>query len=213
MSELETFVRSLYPSPMEPAAVTQMAGIETLGDRQVDRLSGGETQRVRFALSCAGNPERVFLDEPTAAMDAEARWEFWRTIPAFAAGGRTILFATHYLEEADAVADRIVVLNRGRVVAEGPATDIKGTAAAKTVRFTLDGPDPDELAGLPGVNQVTVRGRDVTLGTTDADRTGEALNRRQLTVRNLEVAGAGLEEAFLHLTRESGDATHEEAAG
>jgi len=205
VSELVTLVRSLYPRPLAAAAVMRMAGIEGLGDRPVDRLSGGESQRVRFAVSCAGDPELVFLDEPTVAMDVEARREFWQTIRTFAAEGRTILFATHYLEEADAVADRIVVLNRGRVVADGPSTDIKGTVAAKTVRFTLDAPDRDALGRLPGVTQVEVRGQDVTLRTVDADQTVRAVYQQDLPIRNIEVTGAGLEEAFLQLTQSPGN--------
>jgi ABC-2 type transport system ATP-binding protein len=200
VGELLDFMRSLYPEPLPLLELLTRAGLTGLRDRGVDWLSGGEAQRVRFAMALAGNPEIVFLDEPTVAMDVESRRAFWDQMREFAGEGRTVLFATHYLDEADEVADRIVVLNHGRVVASGPATEIKARAATRNVRFTLAGADPAALLRLPGVLDVAVRGLDVTLRSSDADRTVAALYAGSVPLRDLAVNGADLEEAFLALT-------------
>jgi ABC-2 type transport system ATP-binding protein len=200
VGEILDFVRALYPAPLPLPELLTRAGLTGLRDRGVDRLSGGEAQRVRFAMAIAGNPEIVFLDEPTVAMDVESRRAFWDQMREFAGEGRTVLFATHYLDEADEVADRIVVLNRGRVVASGPATEIKARAATRNVRFTLAGADPAALLRLPGVVDVAVRGLDVTLRSSDADNTVAALYAARVPLRDLAVNGADLEEAFLALT-------------
>lgn len=193
-----------YPSPL--AEVLEEVGLSQLADRSSERLSGGEAQRLRYAMARIGNPELAFLDEPTVAMDVEARRAFWASVRRFASAGRTVLFATHYLEEADAVADRIVVLFGGRVIASGPPSQIRGLVRTKIVRFTLDAPDRDRLSRLPGVDAVEVRGRDVSLRCIDADLTVPALYACGLSVRDLQVVGAGLEEAFLHLTSAAGAA-------
>jgi ABC-2 type transport system ATP-binding protein len=200
VGEVLDFMRSLYPEPLPVAELLARAGLVALRDRAVDRLSGGEAQRVRFAMAIAGNPRLVFLDEPTAAMDVESRRSFWEQMRAFAREGRTVVFATHYLDEADAVADRIVVLSRGRVVASGAATEIKAKVATRNVRFTLPAADPAALLRLPGVVDVAVRGLDVTLRSSDADRTVAALYAGSVPLRDLAVTGADLEEAFLALT-------------
>jgi ABC-2 type transport system ATP-binding protein len=200
VAELVGFVRQLYPRPLPLAETLALAGLEDLARRRVERLSGGQAQRVRFALAMAGNPELAFLDEPTTGMDVEARRAFWERMRAFAAEGRTVLFATHYLEEADAVADRVVVLQRGRVVADGSATAIKARTSQRFVRCTLPGADDAMLRGLPGVTEVSRHGDAVRLTTGDADATVQALFASGLRVRDLEVTGAGLEEAFLSLT-------------
>jgi ABC-2 type transport system ATP-binding protein len=150
-------------------------------------------------MAIAGDPDLLFLDEPTVAMDVETRRAFWSDMRAFAAEGRTILFATHYLEEADQVADRIVVLDHGRVVADGSASTIKAGARSRTVRFRLAAADPAILRGLPAVRSIDVTGDRVVLETTDADATARALLRSDLDVRDLEIAGADLETAFLAL--------------
>ena len=200
VGEVLDFTRSLYPAPLPLPELLARAGLVALRNRGVDRLSGGEAQRVRFAMAIAGNPEVVFLDEPTAAMDVESRRSFWEQMRAFAGEGRTVLFATHYLDEADAIADRIVVLSRGHVVASGAATEIKATVATRNIRFTLPAADPAALLRLPGVVDVAVRGLDVTLRSSDADRTVAALFAGSVPLRDLAVTGADLEEAFLALT-------------
>ncbi|HEX5467015.1 MAG TPA: ABC transporter ATP-binding protein [Candidatus Limnocylindrales bacterium] len=219
VAELVDFVRSLYPHPLSRADVLAQAGLADLAARQVERLSGGETQRVRFALAVAGDPDLVFLDEPTVAMDVETRQAFWRDIRGFAAAGRTVLFATHYLEEADQVADRIVVLDHGRTVADGTPSALKAMAAGRVVRFTLPSADSAAqraaLRALPGVTEVAIHGDDVTLRSADADATVRAAFAADLPLRDLEVTGLDLEAAFLALTSNSGSsasshADHEE---
>jgi ABC-2 type transport system ATP-binding protein len=203
VAELVDFVRQLYPRPLPLGEVLELAGLGDLAGRRSERLSGGQAQRVRFALAIAGNPELAFLDEPTTGMDVEARHAFWDRMRAFAAQGRTVLFATHYLEEADAVADRVLALQRGRVVADGPVTAIKARSSRRVVRCTLPGADSRTLGRLPGVTEVSLHGDSVRLTTGDADATVRALFATGLPVRDLEVSGGGLEEAFLALTGSS----------
>jgi ABC-2 type transport system ATP-binding protein len=151
-------------------------------------------------MAIAGDPDLLFLDEPTVAMDVETRRAFWADMRTFAAEGRTILFATHYLEEADQVADRIVVLDHGRIVADGTAAAIKRGAVARTLRFRLAGADRAALAALPGVQSVDVAGDRVALQTADPDATARALLRTDLDVRDIELGGPDLEDAFLAIT-------------
>jgi ABC-2 type transport system ATP-binding protein len=193
-------VRRLYPRPLALAELLTLADLTDLAQRKVDGLSGGQAQRVRFATAIAGDPELVFLDEPTVAMDVESRRAFWEATRAAAAKGRTTIFATHYLEEAETIADRIIVLAQGRVVADGPATAIKSIVHTRTVRFTLAGAEPATLRALPGVAEVTVHGDGVTIRAHDADATVYGCYQAGLAIRDLEVTGAGLEEAFLALT-------------
>jgi len=174
--------------------------LTALAGRSVDGLSGGETQRLRFAIGIAGDPDVVFLDEPTVAMDVEMRRAFWADMRRSAEEGRTILFATHYLEEADQVADRIIVLDHGRIVADGTGRSIRGRISARTIRFDLAGADPAMLARLPGVTEVDVHHDAVRLTSTDADATVRAIGQADLRIRDLEVTGADLEAAFLALT-------------
>ncbi|MFG2094278.1 ABC transporter ATP-binding protein [Streptomyces sp. NPDC048612] len=197
--ELLTFVTATYPDPMDVTEALELAGLEEFGGRRVDGLSGGQAQRVRFAVALAGNPELLVLDEPTAALDVEARRAFWRSMRAYARRGRTVLFSTHYLEEADEHADRIVVMDRGRVAADGSGTAIKRRAGGSRVSFDLAGAATGPLSGLPGVSAVEVRGDRALLRTADPDATVLALAGLGL-VRGLEVTPASLEDAFLALT-------------
>ena len=147
--ELVTLVTGLHPRP-EPVEITlKRAGIAQFADQRVDRLSGGQTQRVRFALAICGQSELIVLDEPTTAMDVETRRLFWDSMKDEVAQGRTLLFATHYLEEADQAADRILVINRGRLLADGTPAEIKARAGAKRISFRLDQVDEQFLLGLP----------------------------------------------------------------
>jgi ABC-2 type transport system ATP-binding protein len=196
--ELVNFVRGTYPSPPPLAGILETARITDLAGRRVDTLSGGQAQRVRFALALAGDPDLIVLDEPTAALDVESRRELWESIRVFAGRGRTVLFSTHYLEEADDHADRIVVMGRGRLVADGTPAEIKQRVCGRTVSVDTARPLA-ELAALPGVVAVEVRADRARLSTTDSDATVLALARTG-AVRNLEVTGADLEEAFLILT-------------
>jgi ABC-2 type transport system ATP-binding protein len=206
VGELVDLIRELSPHPMARSEVLRRAGLTALARRRVENLSGGEAQRVRFALAIANDPDLLFLHEPTVAMDVESRRAFWTDMQGFAAEGRTILFATHYLEEADQVADRIVVLDRGRIVADGSGASLKSASRGREVRFRLVDPDLQQLGSLAAVTSVRRAGEDIVLVTTDADRTARALLRTDLDVRDLEIAGADLEDAFLALTT-SGRAT------
>jgi ABC-2 type transport system ATP-binding protein len=192
--------RRLYPRPAAFDVTVERAGIGAFLDRQTQRLSGGQVQSVRFALAIAGDPELVFLDEPTAAMDVAGRRVFWRMIRQFGREGRTVLFATHHLHEADQIADRVVVVNHGRVVADGPGAMLKAAVAARRVRFVCDNPDRRVFDALEGVTDVEVHGKGVTLSSLDADATVRALVSHGVAFSDLEVTGAGLEDAFVALT-------------
>ncbi|MEU3375206.1 ABC transporter ATP-binding protein [Streptomyces sp. NPDC006660] len=197
--ELVFFIASMYPKPMPVAEALALAGLTEFAGRRVDKLSGGQTQRVRFAMALAGNPELLLLDEPTAALDVEARRAFWESMRVYAGRGNTVMFSTHYLEEADDNADRVVVIDRGRVVADGPGEQIKQAAGGSLVSFDLAGASSAGLALLPGVVGVETDGDRARLRTSDSDATVMALASMG-AVRRLEVAPASLEDAFLSLT-------------
>jgi ABC-2 type transport system ATP-binding protein len=198
--ELLVLASSLYPDPMPVDEVLDRADLTELADRRTTKLSGGQAQRVRFALALVPDPELLVLDEPTAAMDVESRRRFWASMRQLAAAGRTVLFATHYLEEADQYADRIVLMAGGAVVADGPATAIKAVVGGRTIRVTLPGADEAALAGLPGVTAVERHGDAVRLSCTDSDAALRALLAAEPAARDIEVGGADLEDAFVALT-------------
>ncbi|MEU8621919.1 ABC transporter ATP-binding protein [Streptomyces sp. NPDC048623] len=198
--ELLDFVARTYPRPMPVAEALGHAGLTDLAGRRVDRLSGGQAQRVRFAIALAGNPELIVLDEPTAALDVEAREAFWDSMRGYARRGNTVLFSTHYLEEADANADRIVVVDSGRILADGTAEQLKRAAGGTTVSFDLAGHPSEGLTALPGVTSVEIHGDRALLRSTGSDATVRALAAQDL-IRGLEVAPVSLNEAFLNLTR------------
>jgi ABC-2 type transport system ATP-binding protein len=195
-----TLVASLHRKPLAPERALELAGIDDLAKRKVGTLSGGQRQRLLFALAVVPDPELVVLDEPTVAMDVETRRAFWAAMRNLTDTGRSVLFATHYLEEADANADRIVLMARGRVVADGPATQIKAAVDVRRIRATLPGADGDRLVGLPGVRAVSIHGRSVELACSDADAALRALIATEPDARDFEVSGADLEDAFLALT-------------
>jgi ABC-2 type transport system ATP-binding protein len=198
--ELLAMVASLYPNPLDLDETIALTGIASIANQRTQKLSGGQTQRVRFALALLTNPDLLVLDEPTVAMDVESRHAFWTTMREFASRGKTILFATHYLEEADDYADRAVLMAHGRVVADGPTTEIKAMVGTRTIRTTLPHVDLDRLATLPGVTHVERRGEAVVLTCSDSDLTIRALVAEFPDARDIEINGAGLEEAFLRLT-------------
>ncbi|MEU7117157.1 ABC transporter ATP-binding protein [Streptomyces zaomyceticus] len=202
--EVVSFVARTYPSPMPVAEALALAGLTDFAERRVGRLSGGQAQQVRFAIALVGNPELIVLDEPTTALDVEARQEFWEAMRGYARRGNTVLFSTHYLEEADAYADRIVVLDAGRIVADGTAEDLKRAAGGNLVSLDLAGSPTEWLATLPGVVSVEIRDDRARLRTEDSDATVRALAARD-AIRSLEVTRASLNDAFLtlsHRTRE-----------
>ena len=198
--ELITMMASLYPNPLGVDEVIELTGISDIVGRKTTKLSGGQTQRLRFAIALVSNPDLLVLDEPTVALDVEARRDFWTTMREFAARGKTVVFATHYLEEADAYADRIILMAGGRIVADGPATEIKATVGLRTIRATLPEADLAALVRLPGVTNADTRGESVILNCSDSDTALRALLPAYPAARDIEVTGAGLEEAFLQLT-------------
>lgn len=198
--ELVQMVASLYPDALPVAETLELTGLSELADQRTQKLSGGETQRVRFAVALVANPKLLVLDEPTVAMDVEGRRSFWATMRDLASQGRTVLFATHYLEEADAYADRAVLMAHGVVVADGPTNEIKARVGTRTIRATLPGADLDALGSLPGVSAVERRGEAVVLNCADSDAAIRALLQSHSEARDIEIAAAGLEEAFVELT-------------
>jgi len=208
LTVLETvqLTASFFRATRSVAEVMERAGIADIGSRQVAKCSGGQQQRLRFALALLPDPDVLVLDEPTTGMDVEGRRDFWNALRADAARGRTILFATHYLEEADAYADRIVLVSHGRVVADGSAAQVKNLASGRLVSARLAGLDErgaDTLRALPGVQDVEVRGDRVLVRTQDSDGVARHL-LTATSASDVEITARGLEDAFLALT---GDAT------
>jgi ABC-2 type transport system ATP-binding protein len=207
--ELLTLMGSFYPNPLPTDEVMRITGTAEIAGRRTEKLSGGQTQRVRAALALVSNPELLVLDEPTVAMDVEGRHTFWEAVRAFARAGKTVLFATHYLEEADQYADRVILMAQGRVVADGPANEIRATVGLRTIRATLPDADTGELAGLPGVVGVDTRGEAVLLSCQDSDAAIRAFLPAYPDARDIEISSAGLEAAFLALTGDTDEPSSE----
>src|SRR3954447_23078129 len=202
--ETVQYTASLFADTRPVDEVLDNAGITGIADRKVAKCSGGEQQRLRFAMALLSDPALLLLDEPTTGMDVEGRRTFWSAIRRDAEKGRTVLFATHYLEEADQYADRIVLMRKGRIVADGTGSQIKALAAGRTVRATLEEPDHRALARLDGVDSIEVRGDTVLLHGRDTD----ALARHLLNntnARDLEITSRSIEDAFLSLTGDHED--------
>ena len=197
VGEVLHLVRRSYADPWPLDDLVATTGIGGLLGRDVDALSGGQRQRVLLALALAGQPPLLLLDEPTSAMDVEGRRAFWATMRELAARGTTVVFATHHLEEADAVTDRVVVMAGGRVVADGPSAGIRSAVAGRTVRFSA--PDGAAFDRVPGVTGTTRTGGTVALATTDVEATLRALLADGAPLADLEVRGASLEDAVLSL--------------
>jgi ABC-2 type transport system ATP-binding protein len=192
---------SLFADTRPVAEALERAGITDIATRRVGLCSGGQQQRLRFAMALLSDPGLLILDEPTTGMDVEGRRAFWNAIRADADRGRTVLFATHYLEEADEYADRIVLMSRGMIVADGATAEIKNLVSGRIVRATLPDADATALAGLPAVDEASVQGDRITLHTSDSD----ALARHLLTrtsAHDIEITSQNLESVFLALTSE-----------
>jgi ABC-2 type transport system ATP-binding protein len=209
--ELITMMASLFPAPMEVDRVLELASIGDIAHRRTEKLSGGQTQRVRFGVALVSDPDLLVLDEPTVGMDVGSRHAFWMTVRDFAAQGKTVIFATHYLEEADLYADRAILVAAGNVIADGPPTEIKAMVGLRTIRATLPDVATETLAEVPGVTAVERRGESVVLTCSDSDLAIRELLERFEDARDIEISGAGLEEAFLHLTADPTDVETEEA--
>jgi ABC-2 type transport system ATP-binding protein len=203
--ETVALTASLFADSQPVDEVLERAGIREIADRRVEKCSGGQQQRLRFAMALLSDPGLLILDEPTTGMDVEGRRDFWSAIRTDAARGRTVIFATHYLDEADAYADRIILVRRGRIVADGTAAQIKSLAAGRTVRASISTPDQAALAALPGVDSVEARAGTVTIRTKDSDAVARYLLTRT-DASNLEITSHNLEEAFVALTSDDADA-------
>jgi ABC-2 type transport system ATP-binding protein len=203
--ELIALTASYYPAPLGVDDVLRLTGADAFAGQWTTKLSGGQAQRVRFAAALVGDPDLLLLDEPTAGIDVAGRRDFWQSMRDIAGQGKTVVFATHYLEEADAYADRIVLIAKGQVVADGPATEIKAQAASRTIRGTLPDADTAALRALPGVLAADRHGAAVILSCSDADAALRALLGAFPGIRDVEVRGGSLEEAFMELTADQGD--------
>ena len=193
---------SYYQNPMPAAAVLAAAGLEKLSNRKFGELSGGQRQRVLFALAICGNPDLLFLDEPTVGLDVEARRMLWEEIRQLVDRGKTVLLTTHYLQEADALADRVAVINKGEIIAEGSPSQIKAQTAGKRIRC-ITSLTMDALRQIPGVTEVKEDREAVELHAPEAEPVLRELLARDANLAGLEVTAAGLEEAFLALTQDS----------
>jgi ABC-2 type transport system ATP-binding protein len=206
VAETAQYTASLFTHSRPVDEVLKRAGISAIADRKVGKCSGGEQQRLRFAMALLSDPELLILDEPTTGMDVEGRRSFWAAIRQDAAQGRTVLFATHYLEEADDYADRIILVRHGKIVADGTAAQIKALAAGRTVRATLPGADESALRAMPGADHVEVRGDTVLVHATDSDAVARYL-LGQTVAHDLEITTRGIEDAFIALTSDDTETT------
>ena len=197
--EIVDLFRSYYPKPMPRDDAIATAGLEEKADALVKELSGGQKQRLYFALAVCGDPDVLFLDEPTVGMDVEGRRSFIERIAGFARSGRTVVLTTHYLEEADQLAERVIVIDRGLVIADAPPAEIKSRVAGKRVRFTAPALLEKDLEGLP-VTAVTIKDHSVQLLTNQPESVLREIFRRGVEISELEVAGADLEDAFIAIT-------------
>lgn len=205
--EFVDLVASLYPHPRDVGETLEVAGLAPLAQRRTQTLSGGEAQRVRFASSIVTNADLMMLDEPTVALDVTSRHGFWETVRSIASQGSTVVFATHYLDEADANADRIVLMAEGRIVADGSALDIRSRVGGRTIRAVLPNVSEADLAHLHGVVDARRHGDSIELSCSNSDIVLRQLLTCYDTITDIEVAGAGIDAAFLQLTAPAGGTT------
>jgi ABC-2 type transport system ATP-binding protein len=197
--EVVDFIGRAYSKPLTVAKALEMADLSELANRPASNLSGGQKKRLAFALAVIGNPDVLFLDEPTAALDVEARRGFWEQVGAFTRSGKTIILTTHYLEEADAIAERIVVINQGEIVAQGTSAAIKSRVGGKVVRFKSPQLEAIMLEKLP-ITRSSINAESVELYTLEPEQVLRELFARNVPMTDLEVRGGGLEEAFVQIT-------------
>jgi ABC-2 type transport system ATP-binding protein len=202
VEELVDLFSSYYVKPLPVRETLAAAGLKGIEKRRFGVLSGGQKQRVLFALAICGDPDLLFLDEPTVGLDVEARRILWDEIRRLVARGKTVLLTTHYLQEADALADRIVVINRGSIIAQGTSAEIKARTAGRQIRCVTWLPIAT-VCSLPGVLEVRSDRGAVVIGAAAAEPVLRELFRRDPEVSEIEVTSAGLEDAFLALTRDN----------
>jgi ABC-2 type transport system ATP-binding protein len=205
VAEVVGLTGALFPKPLPVAEALRRAGVADVAGRRYGRLSGGQKQRVRFAAALVCDPDLLVLDEPTVAMDVQARREFWTAMRGYTRSGRTVLFATHYLAEAEEYADRVVLLRAGRVVADGTVAQVRALASGRVVAATAPGAGLAALGTLPGVTQVHLDGPRVRLECSDSDAALRAMIVAYPQARDIEVSAHGLEDAFVALTASEGN--------
>ena len=197
VSEHIRLFQSYYPSPMDYEQVLEYAGLQALQSRYSKNLSGGEKQRLMFAIAICGNPQLLFLDEPTTGMDIESRRRLWQAITDLKNRGTAIVLTTHYLEEAELLADQVVMLNNGCVIKQGTTEEIKSLISNKVIRFITKTPTP-QLTALPAISHAKQSGNYIELQSTDTNISLPALYASGIDIKDLTVSGAALEDAFLH---------------
>lgn len=213
VEETVKVIAGMYANPLPVAEAMQRADITEIARRRVSRCSGGEQQRVRFALALLPQPEVLVLDEPTAGMDVNARAAFWNTMHDYAAGGQTVIFATHYLQEAENFANRIVVMNRGRIIADGSVSEIRALGGSRRVNAVLPGVSEQQLAAFPEHQIVSREGDQITFAVADSDEFARFL-LTQTPAQRLGITAASLDEAFSHLVDDANaPATESELIG
>jgi len=200
VSELLQLSRSYYPRPRSAADCVALAGLEGLLDRRYGKLSGGQQRRVQFAIAICGRPRLLFLDEPTTGLDIEARQKLWQAIRELVAEGSAVLLTTHYLEEAEALSDRVAVMDRGRLVAEGSVAEIRARVSQRRIRC-ITGVDAHSVAHWPQVREATRDGEYLHIVADAAEPVVRRLLDADPQLHELEVQRAGLADAFLELTR------------
>jgi ABC-2 type transport system ATP-binding protein len=201
--ESVALIAALHRHPMSVQEAMERAGVTDIAKQKIASLSGGQMQRARFAVAVVSNPDLLILDEPTAAMDVGARHSFWGSMREFTSQGRTVVFATHYLDEADTFADRIVIMGSGRVVADGTPSEIKAVVSGRTLSFVLEGTDAADDArftSLPGVTHLERRGERISLRTDDSDATLRRLMADHGDARDIEIVARNMDDAFMALT-------------
>lgn len=200
VGETVGMIASLHRKPMPVAEALRRAGVADLANRRCTKLSGGQKQRVRFAVALVCDPHLLVLDEPTSAMDVGTRREFWQSMKEFTDAGKTVLFATHYLDEAEEFADRVVLMRRGRVIADGSVAEVRSAVSGRTLTAQVPGAGEDAMGTLPGVRRAELRGERVELDCVDSDAAVRALLGLYPAAYDIEIKAVGLEEAFLALT-------------
>jgi ABC-2 type transport system ATP-binding protein len=199
---------SYYPKPMPLEEVLAAAGLKKLRDRKFGDLSGGQRQRTLFALAICGDPDLLFLDEPTVGLDVEARRALWEEIRRLVDHGKTVLLTTHYLEEADALADRVAVINQGKIIAEGTPSEIKAQNSGKRIRC-VTALSVASLLRIPGVTDARQDREAVEIRAGEAEAVVRALLASDPSLSGLEISSAGLEDAFLALTQDNNESENQ----
>lgn len=195
--------RHYYSKPLPLSRLLQISGLEAEKSKMGAALSGGQKRRMGFALALAGDPSVLFLDEPTVGMDVTSRQIFWETVRAMAGQGRTIILTTHYLDEADAIADRVVVINKGKLIADGTPAEIKASTNSKTLSFTAGSAlTQEQVRSLPGIIDAVWSGERVKLFSNNTDQLITDIVRLNMDVKDIEIKSGGLEEAFQFLVQE-----------